>query len=151
MYKLYLLIILSLIYSCTFRTKDIDPSGTYSLIIHHDNKSDQSKDRIGLIQVKKIDLEKIAITFDLNSGFPEHNNTSFVDTISYTKNSAIYSPLNNKNIVLHFSFSENELLILETSDLQVSSRPVVNLNGTYQKISNETPLLIDPLTGEPLE
>ncbi len=147
MYRPIICCILPLLLACESNKKEIDPSGTYALI----NPVASSNTRVGIIQVKKIDQKKIAFTFDLNNGFPDHNNTSFVDTINLHNNSASYSPNGNKDYVIYFNFQKDELEIIAENSVEVNEIESQKLSGVYQKISNEQPVLIDPLTGEQLK
>ncbi len=134
----------------------IDPTGTYEL----DNKSEEKNGEVygysGYIQVKKITNDKIVMTFEVNKGAPSYNSGSFVDTLTYKNNIALYTVPDDIDstckITFHFD-KKGVTVVEETADYNSGCGfgHAVVANGFYKRTSSKTPILTEPLTGEKLE
>ncbi len=133
----------------------IDPTGTYIL----DEKTERSGDDIygytGQIQVKKIAVDTIVMTFEVNKGAPSYNSGSFVDTLNYNNNIAIYNNAEfDSTCKITFSFTKKGVVVKEETDnpnFGCDFGHAVFADGFFKKTSSKTPILVEPLTGEKLE
>ncbi|MCO5234531.1 MAG: hypothetical protein M9888_12465 [Chitinophagales bacterium] len=134
----------------------IDPTGTYKL----DNKTEEKNGEVygysGYIQVKKITKDKIVMTFEVNKGAPSYNSGSFVDTLTYKNNIALYTVPDDidSTCKITFHFDKKGVTVLEeTADYNSGCGfgHAVVANGFYKRTSSKTPILTEPLTGEKLE
>lgn len=134
----------------------IDPTGTYEL----DNKTKEKKGEVygysGYIQVKKITNDKIVMTFEVNKGAPSYNSGSFVDTLAYQNNIALYTVADNidSTCKITFHFEKKGVTVEEeTADYNSGCGfgHAVVADGFYKRTSSKTPILMEPLTGEKLE
>lgn len=137
------------------QTLYLDPTGTYKL----ENKTKKKKGDIygysGQIQVIKISTDKIVMTFEVEKGAPSFNSGSFVDTLTYKDNKAIYTNLEaDSTCKITFVFSNKEITVKEeTADFNSGCGfgHAVVADGFYKQISNKPPILTEPLTGEKLK
>jgi len=145
----------TLLTSYSVQTFYIDPTGTYQLDSKTKKKNGDVYGYYGLIQVKKISLDKIVMTFEVNKGAPSYNSGSFVDTLSYKDNISIYSDIESDSTCkITFEFDKNGVTVKEeTADYNSGCGfgHAVVANGFYKKSSDKTPILTEPLTGEKLE
>ncbi|MFH1005743.1 MAG: hypothetical protein V1781_09690 [Bacteroidota bacterium] len=144
-----------LLTSFTVQTIYIDPTGTYQLDSKTKKKNGETYGYSGQIQVKKTGSDKIVMTFEVNKGAPSYNLGSFVDTISYKENKAIYTdPESDSTCKITFEFDKKGITVKEeTADYNSGCGfgHAVVADGFYKRISNKTPILTEPLTGEKLE
>jgi hypothetical protein len=131
----------------------IDPTGTYELNKKTADKDDNSRGYSGYIQVKKITADKIVMTFEVNKGAPSYNSGSFVDTLRYSNNIALYAPSPNidSTCLITFHFDTKGVSVKEkTADYNSGCGfgHAVVADGFYNRTSNKTPVLKEPLTGE---
>ena len=144
-----------LLTSFIVQTNYIEPTGTYQL----DSKSEKRNGDIygysGQIQVKKLSSDKIAMTFEVNKGAPSYNSGSFVDTLIYKDNKAIYIDVESDSTCkITFDFGKKGVNVKEeTADYNSGCGfgHAVVADGFYKRTSNKTPILTEPLTGEKLE
>ena len=133
----------------------IDPTGTYKLNSKTRTKGDDIYGYSGEIQVKKLSKIKIAMTFSVNRGAPSYNSGSFVDTLHYINNTAIYKdPENDSSCKITFLFSNKGVIVKEESkdfNSGCGFGHAVVASGFYKIISRKQPILTDPLTGEKIE
>lgn len=141
--------------SFTIQTFYIDPTGTYQLDSRTKKKNGESYGYSGQIQVKKIRTDKIVMTFEVNKGAPSFNSGSFVDTLSYIDNKAIYTdPESDSTCKITFDFGKKGITVKEeTADYNSGCGfgHAVVADGFYKRISSKSPMLTEPLTGEKLE
>ena len=71
--------------------KYVNPTGTYHLVGKTKKKDGDVYGWFGTIQVKTLTANKIAMTFYICKGAPSYNSGSFVDTLYYSDNKAIYA------------------------------------------------------------
>ena len=147
-----LLILASIILLTSFSIEIfyIDPTGTYKLNSKANNKNGDTYGYSGQVQVKKISLNKIVMTFEVNKGAPSYNSGSFVDTLSYNDNKAIYTDTESDSTCkITFDFYKKGITVKEeTSDYNSGcgfGHGVV-ANGFYKKTSSKMPILTKPLT-----
>jgi hypothetical protein len=67
----------------------VNPTGSYTL----KGKKLKNGERAnhGEVHVKLIDNNRLAISFYYNKGYPSYNSGSFVDTLDYVDNKAVYT------------------------------------------------------------
>lgn len=146
---------ITLLVACfTFQTGYIDPTGKYILNSKKKMENGDIYGYSGQNQVKKITSDKIVMTFEVNKGAPGYNSGSFVGTLIYTGNMAIYTkPEFNSTCKITFHFIKNGVKVKEeTADFNSGcgfGHEVV-ADGFYKQISSKTPILTEPLTGEKL-
>ncbi len=149
-----LLILTSIILMTSFSIKVfyIDPTGTYKLNSKANNKNGDIYGYSGQVQVKKISLNKIVMTFEVNKGAPSYNSGSFVDTLSYNDNKAIYTDTDSDSTCkITFDFDKKGIAVKEEASDYNSGcgfGHAVVANGFYKKTSSKIPILTKPLTGE---
>lgn len=141
--------------SFVVQTIYIDPTGTYQLALKTKKKNGETYGYSGKIQIKKIGSDKIIVTFETNKGAPSYNSGSFVDTLNYTENKAIYTdPESDSTCKITLEFDKKGITVKEeTADYNSGCGfgHAVVADGFYKRISNKTPILTEPLTGEKLE
>ena len=138
-----------------FGQKIIDPTGTYLYNGNTTKKGDDVYGYSGQIQVKALRSNKIVMTFEVNKGAPSYNSGSFVDTLNYHHNKAIYTASEDDSTCkITFYFDTKGITVKEeTADFNVGCGfgHAVIADGRFRKISSRRPKLTEPLTGEPLE
>lgn len=135
---------------------NIDPTGTYELNNKTEEKSGEVYGYSGYIQVKKIANDKIVMTFEVNKGAPSYNSGSFVDTLTYKNDIALYTVPDDidSTCKITFHFEKNGVTVTEeTADYNSGCGfgHAVVADGFYNRTTNKTPILKEPLTGEKLE
>jgi hypothetical protein len=68
-----------------------DPTGTYHLDSKTENKDGEVYGYTGVIQVKRLVENRIVMTFGVCKGAPSYNSGSFVDTLHYANNRAVFT------------------------------------------------------------
>ncbi|MEI6853620.1 MAG: hypothetical protein WCL06_12285 [Bacteroidota bacterium] len=137
------------------QNKGVNPTGTYIL----DNKAivieKETYGYAGLIQVKTLSENKILMTFTINKGAPSYNSGSFVDTLSYLNNQAIFTiPESDASCQITFMFTESGVTVKEKAkDLNTACGfgHAVVADGFFKKVSSLVPVLRNPGTGEILK
>jgi hypothetical protein len=155
MKHLILFLAITLVASFTIESDYIDPTGTYQLDSKTEKRGDDVYGYSGLIQVKKISDDKIVMAFEVNKGAPSYNMGSFVDTLSYINNEAIYTDLESDSTCkITFEFEKRGITVKEeTANLNSACGfgHGVFADGFYKRVSKKIPVLEHPLTGEKLE
>jgi hypothetical protein len=152
---LYIVILAANCQVINAQNKAIDPTGTYIL----DNKpiiiEKETYGYAGLIQVKTLTGNKILMTFSINKGAPGYNSGSFIDTLIYLNNKAVYTiPEVDKSCQVSFTFTENGVTVKEkTADYNSGCGfgHAVVADGFFKKVSSVKPILRNPGTGEELK
>lgn len=153
--KFYFLFLISVLVITSFNAKEekLNPTGTYHLKSKTIKKDGEIYGYFGKIQVKKLNSEKIIMTFEVNKGAPSYNSGSFVDTLIYKNNRAIYkiSELSSTCKII-FDFNKKGITVTEKAADYNSCGFGMNViaDGFYKKTSNKVPILIEPLTGKKL-
>ena len=128
----------------------VDPTGTYSFDGETEKKEGDISGYYGKIQVKKINKQKIAITFFICKGAPSYNSGSFIDTLNYTDNRGVYTASEYyPDCKVTFDFTEKGVAVKEGAEHFNScgfGHGVV-ANGFFKKTSSVEPVLENPLTG----
>jgi len=133
----------------------IDPTGTYDLVSKITQKGNDFYGYSGQIQVKVLSKEKIIMTFDVNKGAPTYNSGTFIDTLEYFNNKAIYkTPVFDPSCEINFTFSNKGVTVKEkTKNINCGCGfgHAVVADGFYSKSSSTIPVLKDPATGDEIK
>lgn len=144
-----------LLTSFTAQTLYLDPTGTYQLNSKTEKRNGDVYGYSGKIQVKKISADTIVMTFEVSKGAPSYNSGSFVDTLIYKDNRAIYTDLESDSTCkITFDFDKKGITVKEeTTDYNSGCGfgHAIVADGFYKRTSNKTPILTEPLTGEKFE
>ncbi len=155
-FKLIMLIVLWItINSMTISNTYIDPTGTYNLVSKKTQKGADIYGYSGEIQVKTISENKIFMTFNVNKGAPTYSSGTFVDTLDYIDNKAVfYNPSSDPSCEITFIFTNSGVNVKEKTTSKTCGcgfEPSVIADGFYSKKNAEVPVLRDPRTGEVIE
>jgi len=144
-----------LISSFVFLKTYIDPTGTFSLESKTKKRGEDVFGYTGRIQVKKITVDTIIMTFEVNRGAPSYSSGSFVDTLTYSNNTAVYTnPEFDTTCKITFSFNKKGVVVkeeIEDFNSDCGFGHAVVADGFFKKISSKIPILTEPLTGERIE
>jgi hypothetical protein len=150
-----LLTLIILMTSFARQAEYIEPTGTYQLDSRTKKKNGEIFGYFGQIQIKKITNDKIVMTFEINKGAPSYNSGSFIDTLNYQENKAVYTnPENDSTCKITFNFDKKGVEVIEeTADYNSGCGfgGAIVADGFYKRTSSMTPILTKPLTGEKLE
>ena len=106
--KNFLLILLSALAFTSFGQTNIDPTGTYEYV----GKTAKINGTVfgpyvGAIQVSTVSTKEIVMTFFICKGAPSYNSGSFVDTLQFVNNRAIFTdPETDSTCKITFSFDK---------------------------------------------
>jgi hypothetical protein len=129
----------------------LDPTGTYSFDGKTKTKDGDTFGYFGEIKVNLIDTNKIAMSFYICKGAPSYNSGSFVDTLSYRENIAVFRDKDlKKACTVTFAFSKTKIKIQEAANYEYGTcwGYGVAAFGSYKKTSSKVPIIKDPLTEE---
>jgi hypothetical protein len=140
----------------TGNENQINPTGTYILETDTITKDGERFGYTGRIQVKLLKSNKIAMSFGVMKGAPSYNSGSFVDTLSYITNKAIYTVPSDidPSCKITFTFSEKDVKIVEETDDYNSGcgfGHAVVADGVFNKKSSDIPELRHYITDEKIE
>lgn len=151
---LFIITLMNLLSGFNPKSVYIDPTGTYKLVNKAKKIGDDIYGYTGGMQVKKIAIDKIVISFGINKGAPSYNLGSFNDTLMYINNRAVYRiPEEDSTCRIIFDFDKNGVTVTEeTADVNSGCGfgHAVAADGYYRKISGKPPVLEDQATGEKL-
>lgn len=129
----------------------VNPTGTY--LLKGEVRNSQIVGHYGELRVRLLDSGKIALALYLNKGYPGYESGSFVDTLGYGDNRAVYTPGTDSSCSIVFSF---ELRAVEISQIVSNPRsgcgfrPGVLEPEVLQKKSSDVPVIQDlSLHGRP--
>jgi hypothetical protein len=121
-----------------------DPTGTYIL------KGTIKKNRIighsGEIRVKLLQEGKIALCFFINAGYPGYESGSFLDTLSYNDDRAVYKPTLDPGCSILFCFNNHDVEIVQLysdPDSKCGFGMGVMISAVFQKYSEDIPIIQD--------
>jgi len=127
------------------RTKKfIDPTGTYVL------KGETRKNRIighsGEIRIKLLDSHTVAMSLYISKGYPGYESGSFVDTLRYDNNRAVYQPGGDNTCSVSFWFDE---MAVSTEQYFTDPRSGcgfargIMVSASFEKRSSDIPVIQD--------
>lgn len=140
------LVVCIVLTSFTKRDAYIDPTGTYNL----DQKTKKIGEDIygyfGEIQVVKLKEDKILMNFSICKGAPSYNSGSFLDTLSYHDNRALFTdPSADSSCVIIFDFIAKGITVKEnTGDYNFGCGfgHAVIADGFFKKTSSKKPEIL---------
>jgi hypothetical protein len=122
----------------------IDPTGTY--LEKGEVKNSKIVGHYGELRVRLLDTSTIALCFYVNNGYPNYESGSFMDTLHFEDNRAIYGPANDTSCRIFFSF---QLRSVEVSELLTDPHsgcgfhPGVMIPAVLEKTSSDIPVIQD--------
>ncbi|MCW9705434.1 hypothetical protein [Fodinibius salsisoli] len=160
MKKLFYLSVLIIVVGCSSAVINqpnyVDPTGTYELESDTREEGDEVYGYTGRIQVKRVTVNKILMTFGINEGAPNYNSGSFVDTLAYQNNRAVYraDPAIDPSCIITFEFTGENVTVKEEADNYTAGCGFgygVVANGIFEKTASEEPTLRHPMTEQKIE
>ena len=152
---IYILTTWVLLTGLIFQDNYVDPTGTYELDSEVRKTENEIFGYFGEIQVKRLTKNRIVMTFMVNKGAPSYNSGSFVDTLDYQINKAIYTdPDLDSSCVITFDFTENGVVVKEKTDnynFGCGFGHAVVADGFFRKTNDDVPVLKEPGTDEILK
>lgn len=150
---IFVLIITTILLGCSSNT--IDPTGTYKLESETDIRNGDTYGYFGSIDVKKIESEKIVMSFFVCRGAPSYNMGMFLDTIDYINDKAVYTcDKLDSSCIINFYFSKKGIKVEEkTEDVSFGCGfgHGVYASGFYKVKSHKTPIIKDPFNSKRYE
>jgi hypothetical protein len=133
----------------------VNPTGTYKLVSETIIREGDTYGYFGEIQVKKIEDEKIVMTFFVCRGAPSYNMGMFLDTMDYRNNMTIYTcDKKDSSCIINFKFNTKGIRVEEKtvdSAFGCGFGHGVHASGFYQVITRKSPILKDPFNGKRLK
>jgi hypothetical protein len=149
--KIITLLSFVILTSFNFKSELLNPTGTYNFG-KTKNKNGDIYGYYGKIQVLKYLENKIIMSFLFCKGAPSYNSGSFIDTLNYEDNIAVYRPQVYSKCRIEFAFSKKGVNVKTNEyDSECGFGMGVVANGFFKKKSSEQPEIIDLLTGEKFE
>lgn len=156
MRRLYLLIILFSFASAKAQT--INPSGVYTFSGKTYKKKGHTYGYFGTVKVLLINSNRILMNFYVCKGAPSYNSGSFIDTLEYKDNTAVYrgdTSLVETTCRLVFKFSSKGFdseLSSDYPNMACGFGHAVDVFGFFKKLKRKAPtmneMLEDPLMKE---
>ena len=118
-------------------------------------KGDDVYGYAGEIQVKELPNNRIVLSFFITKGAPSYNLGAFIDTLNYSKNTAVYKlQQDSARCEISFLFNDKGIQVnQESSDYFYGcgfGNGVV-AHGFFKRVSNEVPIIKDLATGEEIK
>lgn len=136
--------------SCS--SNKIDPTGTYTLNEKTEIRDGHTYGYFGEIDVKKIEPEKIVMSFFVCRGAPCYNVGMFLDTLDYINDKAVYTcDKIDSSCIINVSFSKKGIKVEEKTDdvaFGCEFGHGVHANGFYKVKSHHTPVIKDPFNSK---
>lgn len=149
---MHLPIVFNLIQTIATGQSFIDPTGTYKLDSKTKTKNGDTYGYFGEIRVKLLDSNKVAMSFYICKGAPAYNSGSFVDTLPFYNNTAIYKDKYDtaKSCMVTFEFSKIKIKLQETANYKYGTcwGQGVVASGSYKKLTSDIPIIKDPLVDD---
>jgi hypothetical protein len=122
----------------------IDPTGTY--ILKGEVKKNRLTGHSGEIRVRLLEKTRIALCFYINSGYPDYESGSFLDTLSYRDNQASYRPARDPQCSILFFFSRHKAEVQQLYNNPSSGCGFgkgVMASNVFEKYSGDEPVIQD--------
>ena len=131
----------------------IKPDGTYELVSKTVTKGDDIYGYSGKVQAKELEDQQIILSFFITKGAPSYNLGSFVDTLAYRENTAVYTyQLDSNRCQISFRFTTKGIEVKQGDDASYCGfGNGVIAHGFFKKTSSETPVITDLATGEKID
>jgi hypothetical protein len=123
----------------------INPTGLYNFDGHTYKKNGDTYGYFGTIKVVRLDSAKILMSFYVCKGAPSYNSGSFVDTLNYLNNEAIYegdTTMAETTCKLTFHFTSKGISAELSSDYSNSAcgfGHAVDAQGFYKRVKGKIP------------
>ncbi|HEY4111356.1 hypothetical protein [Puia sp.] len=121
----------------------IDPTGTY--ILKGEVKENKVISHSGEIRVKLLSEELLTLCFYIDEGYPGHQSGSFLDTLRYEDNAAVYSS-RDSGCMLRFQFKQAGVEMIHIFAVTASDcgfAPGVLTGAFFKKTSSGIPVIQD--------
>ncbi|MEO7988041.1 MAG: hypothetical protein ABI663_00785 [Chryseolinea sp.] len=129
--------------SFIMRDEYLDPTGTYILDQKTKKVGEEIYGYFGEIQVVKLKEDKILMNFSICKGAPSYNSGSFLDTLSYQNNRALFTdPSTDSSCVITFDFTVKGITVKEDTDdynFGCGFGHAVIADGFFKKTSSKKP------------
>ena len=148
---LFALLTLSVFGQTENKKPSLNVTGSYKYIGKTIKKGNDIYGYFGNIKVKQLNKNKIAISFYINMGAKSYNSGSFVDTLEFDANTAIYKiPECDSVCTLTFKFSTAGIKTIHKAanddyNFSCCFGQGIYANGYFKKTSSSTPIIKEPL------
>ena len=122
----------------------INPTGTYKLAVGTEKVGKDVFGYFGDINIRKLSNQLIIMSFYVCVGAPSYNSGSFIDTLKYVSNNAIYKAEydSDPSCEVTFRFNKNGISVKEKTDdynFGCGFGHSVSADGFYKKTSSKEP------------
>lgn len=123
----------------------VNPTGTYNYDGKTYKKNGDTYGYFGTVKVFKLDSTKILMNFYVCKGAPSYNSGSFIDTLEYSNNKAIYrgdTSMVQTTCKLTFLFTSKGLMVELFSDypnMACGFGQAVDAQGFYKRVKGKIP------------
>ena len=122
----------------------VNPTGTY--LLKGEVKNSRIIGHYGELRVQLLDTTRIALSYYVNKGYPNYEFGSFIDTLHYQDNRAVYKPVNDSACAIYFAFEQKSVEVFEEVTNPHSGcgmGPGVMIPAVLAKTSSEAPVIQD--------
>jgi hypothetical protein len=122
----------------------INPTGTY--LEKGEVKNSKIIGHYGELRVRLLDTNTVALSYYANKGYPNYEFGSFIDTLHYADNRAIYKPVNDSACAIYFAFESRSVEVIKVLTDPRSGcgfGPGVMIPVMLQKTSSDVPVIQD--------
>lgn len=120
----------------------LDPTGTY--VLKGSTHREHIIGHFGEIRVKLLEPQRIALSLDINKGYPHYESAFFSDTLDYLQNSAhLRSPADTQcTISFHFNQQQAVMtLVYSNPRCSCGFDKGVLVAARFAKYSNDVPVI----------
>lgn len=139
-----------LIFGRSRTSLNFDPTGLYKLDGDTVEKDGETYGYFGQIKVKSLSKSKLVITLFVCKGAPSYNAGTLWDTLDVKGNIAVYTPEDDSTCRITFNLKRKKIIVSQVQDnlnFGCGFGHGVFAEGTYIKVSDETPVIEDPALG----
>ncbi len=124
----------------------IDPTGSYKLVSNAKEKDGEIYGCYGTLKMKLIGQTRVIVGFNISKGYPSYNSGSFLDTLDYRNNTAVYKDAFDTTCRLTLRVSPKGVTVTEkTADYNFGcgfGHGIV-ANGFFKKVSSAVPVIMN--------
>ena len=122
----------------------VNPNGLYEFDGKTYKKNGETYGYFGTIKVFLLDTNKILVSFYICKGAPSYNSGSFVDTLNYSNNQAVYrsDPVSDSTCRLTFQFTSKGIdaeLCSDNPNFACGFGHAVDAQGYYKRMEGKIP------------
>ncbi len=121
----------------------LNPTGTYELDSKTEKRNGEIYGYFGTVEVILLDSTSILMNFEVCRGAPSYNSGSFLDTLVFRNNSAVYTDLESDSTCrVTYTFTAKGVHVGQFSDKHYSACGFghrVDAEGYYKKKSGKIP------------